>query len=165
MIACVDVHYRDPGAVAGCVLLRDWPDEHPAAELVERLGRVEPYRSGAFYLRELPGLLAVLRRVTDPLSAVVIDSYVWLGDETAPGLGAHLFEALGRGVPVVGVAKSRFRSATAAVAVTRGGSARPLFVSAAGIPLDQAAGHVRAMHGPFRLPTALKRVDRLCRGG
>jgi deoxyribonuclease V len=164
MLACVDVDYRDEGAVAACVLFRDWADEAPGAERVERIARVEPYRPGQFYRRELPCLLAVLGPVAEGLRAVVIDGYVWLRDESAPGLGGHLYEALGRAVPVVGVAKTRFRSAEVARPVLRGGSGRPLYVTAAGVSADEAAGHVRAMHGPYRTPTLLKRVDQLCRG-
>jgi deoxyribonuclease V len=103
MIACVDVDYRGPGACAACVLLGDWADADSAGEEVEHLGAVAPYQPGAFYRRELPCLLAVLARVRDPLDAVVVDGYVWLGGGT-PGLGAHLHEALGRAVPVVGEA-------------------------------------------------------------
>jgi deoxyribonuclease V len=48
--------------------------------------------------------------------------------------------------------------------VVRGTEAkRPLYVTAAGVGVDQAAAWVRSMHGPHRLPTLLKRVDRLCR--
>jgi len=163
MLACVDVDYRGDGAVAACVLFRDWADEAPAAERVERIARVEPYVPGQFYRRELPCLLAVLAPVAAGLGAVVIDGYVWLRDEDTPGLGGHLYEALGRAVPVVGVAKTRFRSATAAVPVLRGGSARPLYVTAAGLSADEAARRVQDMHGPYRVPTLLKRVDQLCR--
>src|SRR5258708_490951 len=111
LIACVDVDYRDPGAVAACVLAQTWTDDRPTTELVEHLPHVEPYQPGQFYRRELPALLAVLQRVADPITTIVIDGYVWLADESQPGLGAHLFEALGRSVPVVGIAKTRFASA------------------------------------------------------
>jgi deoxyribonuclease V len=163
MIACVDVDYRNDEAVAACVLLRAWGDEHAADEKVERLTRVEPYQPGQFYRRELPCLLAVLGRVAEPLEAVVVDGYVWLGDEHCPGLGAHLYEALARAVPVVGVAKSCFRSAALARAVLRGSSRRPLYVTAAGLDAAEAARLVQGMHGPHRIPTILKRVDQLCR--
>jgi deoxyribonuclease V len=126
---------------------------------------VAPYEPGRFYLRELPCLLAVLARAPAPLAAAVVDGYVWLADETRPGLGAHLFESLGGTVPVVGVAKTRFAGAERALPVTRGDSLRPLWVTAAGIDPTEAAEHVRRMHGPFRIPTALRRVDRLCRHG
>src|SRR5262249_33757025 len=108
MFACVDVDYRDTGAVAACVLFREWTDGAPAAEVVERLARLEAYEPGQLYRRELPCLLAVLSKVHDPLQAVVVDGYVWLGGEDRPGLGWHLYAALGESLPVIGVAKSYF---------------------------------------------------------
>ena len=45
-----------------------------------------------------------------------------------------------------------------------GASARPLFVTAAGIGREQAARLVRDMAGPFRIPDALRRADALARG-
>jgi hypothetical protein len=60
-----------------------------------------------------------------------------------PGLGAHAYAEFG--IPVIGVAKSRFRTATHAVPVVRGCSARPLFVTAAGMPAADAADLVRRM--------------------
>jgi deoxyribonuclease V len=166
MIACVDVDYRDPGAVAACLLFAGWSDPATAEERVARVERVEPYQPGQFYKRELPCLMAVLRPVLEggaSLEAVVVDSYVWLADEQRPGMGAHLYEALGRKVPVIGVAKTRFASALLAVEVVRGDSDRPLFVTAAGMDAAEAGKLVQSMHGPYRLPTLLKRVDQLCR--
>ena len=162
MLACVDVDYRDHEAVAACVLFRAWADGDSAGEEVARVTPVEPYQPGQFYRRELPCLLAVLSKVRAPLETVVVDGYVWLGDETSPGLGAHLYAALGRTVPVIGVAKTRFAGG-AERPVVRGGSRQPLWVTAAGLDPDTAARHVAGMHGPFRIPTLLKRVDQLCR--
>ncbi len=162
MLACVDVDYRDGGAVAACVLFQAWSDSESAGECVEEVAHVETYQPGQFYRRELPCLLSLLARVKQPLETVVIDGYVWLGGEMQPGLGAHLFEALGRTVPVVGVAKSRFAGADAEV-VCRGGSRRPLHISAAGMDRQTAARHIQAMHGSYRIPTLLRKVDQLCR--
>jgi deoxyribonuclease V len=165
MLACVDVDYREGGAVAACVLFRSWTDAAPASELVECITRVEPYQPGSFYRRELPCLLSVLGSVADPLEAVVVDGYVWLDAGLAPGLGAHLHRALGGRCPVVGVAKTRFAGSDGvARPVFRGGSRRALYVTAAGMDADEAAGHIREMHGLFRIPTLLRRVDQLCRG-
>ncbi|HEY7427293.1 MAG TPA: endonuclease V [Gemmataceae bacterium] len=161
MLACVDVDYRTDGAVAACVLFRAWDDADSTGERVETIARVEPYQPGQFYRRELPCLLSVLSTVTEPLETIVVDGYVWLTDEK-PGLGAHLYEALGRRVPIVGVAKTRF-AGVEAEAVLRGGSHRPLYVSAAGLDCRMAARHIQAMHGSYRLPTLLRRVDQLCR--
>src|SRR5437868_643888 len=127
MLACVDVDYRDNGAVAACVLFRDWTDGAPSGELVRLIEQVEPYVPGQFYKRELPCLLSVLGDVAEMLDAVIVDGYVWLKDEQTPGLGAHLFEALERKIAVIGVAKTRFLSAIVAKAVKRGDSDRPLY--------------------------------------
>jgi deoxyribonuclease V len=163
MLACVDVDYRDDSALAACVLFRDWGDEHSAAELVRTIREVAAYVPGQFYKRELPCLLAVLADVPEPLEAVVIDGYVWLKDVRTPGLGGHLFEALKRTIPVIGVAKTRFFGADAARPVKRGESDRPLYVTAAGLAVEEAARLVQGMHGAYRLPTLLRRVDTLCR--
>ena len=99
----------------------------------------------------------------DRVETIIVDGYVWLGPENRPGLGAHLYEALGKQVPVIGVAKSMFRGATNAEAVLRGRSRRPLYVTAAGMDPVIAAKNIQGMHGPHRIPTLLKRVDQLCR--
>lgn len=164
MIACVDVDYRASGAVAACVLFRAWDDAASASETVIPIAHVEPYEPGQFYRRELPCLLAVLEAAGGSPDIVIVDGYVWLADERDPGLGAHLHQALSGRAAVVGVAKTRFASAGAAREILRGTSRHPLFVTAAGIDVDEAAAHVRAMHGPHRTPTLLKRVDQLCRG-
>ena len=69
------------------------------------------------------------------------------------------------GISVIGVAKFRFRTATHAVPVVRGSSARPLSVTAAGMPAADAADVVRHMADPYRLPDALRRADTLARAG
>jgi len=166
VIAAVDVCYQDHGpALAACVLFRAWGDARASKSLVETIEQVLPYEPGAFYKRELPCVLQVLRAAGEPLDVVVIDGYVWLSDDGRPGLGAHLFEALGKTVPVVGVAKTSFMGSAFAEEVLRGGSSKPLFVTAAGAPGAVAAAWVRQMSGPHRLPTLLKQVDRLCRSG
>jgi deoxyribonuclease V len=163
MLVCVDVDYRGDKALAACVLFHAWTDGASARELVRTIEKVEPYVPGQFYKRELPCLLTVLAEVTELVEAILVDGYVWLQDEQTPGLGGHLYEVLERTVPVIGVAKTRFASAGAARAVKRGDSDKPLFVTAAGFDADEAARLVQQMHGPYRLPTLLKRVDHLCR--
>jgi deoxyribonuclease V len=90
----------------------------------------------------------------------VVDGYVWLGGGK-PGLGAHLHAAIA-GV-VVGVAKTRYSPATDAIAICRGKSRSPLFVSAVRLPVEEAANYVMQMDGPYRVPTLLKQVDALAR--
>lgn len=162
MLACVDVDYQDDRALAACVLFDAWSDAHSAGHHLEVIQPVAPYQPGKFYLRELPCLLAVLAQVREPLETIVVDGYVWLQDEQSPGLGGHLHAALK--LPVIGVAKTQYLGATAARAVLRGNSGKPLYVTAAGIDLEEAARNIQSMHGAFRVPTLLKRVDQLCRG-
>ena len=79
-----------------------------------------------------------------------------------PGLGARGREQ--SGVPVTGGARTPFRTATHAIPVRRGPSARPLYVTA-GIPQADAAGLVRQMAGRHRLPDAPRRAGTLVRHG
>ena len=162
VIACLDVGYRDADATAACVLFREWSDAEPFLELVRRLPDAAPYEPGSFFRRELPCLLAVLQDLPYLPATLVIDGYVWLG-ESRPGLGAHLHEALGGRSAVIGVAKTPFRGAPAQE-VTRGRSRSPLYVTAIGMTASEAATRIRRMHGPFRIPTLLRRADLLSRG-
>lgn len=164
MFACTDVDYRmDDSARAAAVFFESWADEKPALERVERLANVAPYQAGQFYQRELPCLLAVLDGHLQGLNAVIIDGYVTLDTAGRSGLGQHLFEALGGQIPVIGVAKTAFQGSPHAAQVLRGTSQTPLYITAAGTGVQEAAQHIREMHGAHRMPTLLKRVDRLCR--
>ena len=157
--AAVDVHYlRTGGARAAAVLAADAVFAHVLAEHTATVPQVEPYQPGQFYLRELPPLRAVLRDLSG-LGLLVVDGYADLDPSGRPGLGAHAHAEFG--IPVIGVAKSRFRTATHAIPVVRGSSARPLFVTAAGMPSATAADLVQRMAGRHRLPDALRRADTL----
>lgn len=163
MLACVDVSYGEGQALAACLGFRSWPDAVEACAAQARIAPVEPYEPGAFFKRELPCVLSVLHALATPLEVVVIDGYVWLSADERPGLGAHLFDALDRRVVVVGVAKTAFKGSSFALPVLRGRSLRPVFVTAAGVSPQTAADWIRAMHGEHRIPTLLKKVDRLSR--
>jgi deoxyribonuclease V len=159
--AAVDVHYlRTGGARAAAVLAADAAFAHVRAAHTAVLPQVAPYRPGEFYLRELPPLRALLQELSG-LGLLVVDGYADLDPAGRPGLGAHAHAEFG--IPVIGVAKSRFHTATHAVPVLRGSSGRPLFVTAAGMPSADAADLVRRMAGRYRLPDAPRRADTLAR--
>jgi deoxyribonuclease V len=159
--AATDVYYPPQGgAVAAAVICSDARYATAIDQRTVRLAEVEPYRPGEFYRRELPALCAVLTGL-GPLDVLIVDGYVDLDPDGRPGLGAHAHAEFG--VPVIGVAKTSFAAATHAVPVHRGQAIRPLYITAAGIPLPEAADLVRAMAGPHRLPDALRLVDRLTR--
>lgn len=162
MIAAVDVSYHTDRTIAAGLLFPDWTSDTAVAQACHTSQKALPYEPGHFFRRELPGLLQVLNMLENQFDTVVIDGYVWLESHKA-GLGRHLYMALGGHFPVVGVAKSEFKGAQHAQQVFRGRSRRPLFVTAAGMDVLVAASHVRSMHGPYRVPTMLKLVDRICR--
>ncbi len=163
MIAAVDVFYFKNWAVASAILFEYWRSEQPARAVQQSLSEVEPYEPGHFCKRELPCLLKVLERVKNQFEIVIIDGYVWLDNNNRPGLGAHLHQALGEKIPVIGVAKSKFNEALYAKSVLRGRSSRPLYVTAIGIEVAVAAKRIENMHGRHRIPTLLRIVDTLCR--
>jgi deoxyribonuclease V len=163
MIAAVDVQYAATSAAGACVTFDSWTDEAASGEFTALTSDIAPYVPGELWRRELPCILAVLGTLASAPSIVVIDGYVWLDDAGRRGLGAHLFEALGGGTPVIGVAKTAFCGSPHARFVLRGASQSPLYVTSSGIAVEDAARAIDAMHGPYRLPALLKRADRLCR--
>lgn len=163
LLACLDVAYEGDRAHAACVLFDGWRAEHPARVITRWTDNVAAYEPGAFYKRELPVLLAVLAEAKTDCAAIVVDGYVWLDAQFRPGLGAHLYEALSKQVPIIGAAKTLFRGDDWSVRVLRGKSQRPLFVTAAGMDPADAGDNIMAMHGDGRIPTLLRLVDRLAR--
>jgi deoxyribonuclease V len=166
-IVILDVDYGaagSMGATAACVVAERWTDAVPIETLAIPIPKVLPYTPGRFFERELPCLTAVIPRVVAPIDVLVIDGYVVLDAAGKPGLGAHLHAHYGGRHPVVGIAKSPYGDAGFATAVVRGGSKVPLFVTALGIDVEEAARQVAAMHGKHRLPTLVGWVDRLAAG-
>ena len=163
-IAVLDAAYAEDAAGVACVLAEGWTEAAPRAEITRRFA-VAPaaYVPGEFYKRELPLLRSVIDDLGSTPAVVVIDGYVWLGADGTRGLGAHLFEALRSTIPVIGVAKTRYRDDTWSERVCRGQSRRPLYVTAAGVSNATAAGLISGMHGDHRMPTLLQRADRLAR--
>jgi len=163
MIACVDTHYFDDHATTGVVLFDSWTDAQPVKTFRDQLAGVSAqYVPGEFYKRELPCIIAAIESQLEHIETIVIDGYVHLGIDQ-PGLGLKLFQELDERKTIVGVAKKAFHSASQAIAVTRGKSQMPLFVTAAGISADEAADKIRSMHGPYRIPTLLKLADAISR--
>ncbi len=164
MIACVDVGYQTKSALAACAVIADWPDCDPVTMHTVEIDQVEAYVPGEFYKRELPCILQVLSELTIRPTFIVVDGFVWLDANQKKGLGAHLYDELNQSVPIIGVAKTSFATAMMAVEIYRGGSTRPLWITSAGIAANDAANHIRSMHGEHRIPSILSLVDRLSKG-
>ena len=163
MFACVDVQYQNDHAKVVCLTFNSWQSHAPISEYSSLIKHVDDYISGQFYKRELPCILKILGKVKESIEILVIDGYVWLDGKHTPGLGAYLYDALNKQVKIIGVAKNSFMGSSHAKKVFRGRSKRPLFVTAAGIALSEAARHIQTMHGNNRIPTMLKMVDQRCR--
>ena len=164
-IFCMDVDYREDYAVAAGILFDDWESDNTLKELTVKIDEIAPYESGQFYKRELPCLLQLIESLNSLPDIFIVDSFVYLDENKKPGLGGYLFQAFNEQIPVIGVAKSNFKDSTNSSEVLRGDSQNPLYVTSAGIDLNEAADLIKTMHGEFRNPTLLKKVDQLCRSG
>lgn len=165
MILAFDTHYFDDKAKTVAVQFEYWTDEVPNQIYSETLTGIAAYESGEFYKRELPCISSLLKQIDiATIDCIVIDGFVVLDDEGAIGLGGYLYEALDQKIPVIGVAKNNFAKINALkIPVFRGDSKKPLYITAKGIALQQAASYIQEMHGEYRFPTLLKEVDRLGR--
>lgn len=163
MIVAVDVHYSKNDAVAVGVLFQNWADAEVLKEVVVSISPIAEYQPGEFYRRELPCVMALLDQLKVEPGYLIVDGHVYLDDSHKPGLGKHLYDALQGKVPVIGVAKRRFRDTPSDSAIFRGKSNRALYVTAAGLDRTAAKGFILQMHGRYRLPTMLRRADQLSR--
>lgn len=163
-VLAIDVYYHpDHAKVAG--VLFDWSDKAPQSTLTAIVSEVAPYQPGQFYKREMPCILELLKQVNlETLSAILVDSHVFVSNKKDYGLGGHLWESLGEVIPIVGVAKRSFHNTEkVTIPVTRGKSTNPLYVSAVGMEVQDAARLVEGMKGTYRIPDILKTLDQLSR--
>ena len=163
MIAAFDVCYRDDLACAAAVLFARFESTEPAEEYSDVSKVAGEYVPGLFYRRELPPLVRLIERYGIEPEIALIDGYVLLDGVGKPGLGAYLYDYFGKKIPVIGIAKKRYDALPKRYELYRGGSARPLYVTALGMGLEEAKEAVRSMHGRHRIPSMLKRVDALSR--
>jgi len=163
--AGLDAAYDQSQAQAACLLFDDWTADKPKQVVTASVPAPAVYEADAFYKRELPVLLAVLQKIIEPISAIIVDGYVCLDCHGKPGLGAMLHIALGGKTPVIGVAKTQYLGDCWSIEVTRGTSQRPLYVTAAGMPPEDAASAISTMHGKHRIPTLLRQGDQAARHG
>ncbi len=159
MILAVDVKYTGKHAAVAGVVFVDWRDDTPKMELVTFIEVPDAYQPGQFYKRELPCILKLIAENELHLECIIVDGFVFLDGSTRAGLGKHLYDALSGKVPVIGVAKNPFKGIGSEYQIFRGTSKKPLYVTAVGIDLKTAKEYIRSMHGKYRQPTLLKRVD------
>lgn len=161
MIVAFDTYYWDEKAKTVAVCFKDWPDATPIKIVEEVIEGVAPYKPGAFYKRELPCILSLLKIIElNDITCIIIDGFVVLNDEGDIGLGGYLYQELKEKIPVIGVAKSGFHNNKKHVkTLLRGESKKPLYISALGISVETAYQNIKHMHGDFRIPTLLQIMD------
>jgi deoxyribonuclease V len=163
MLLAVDVDYRDDHAFIAGIAFENWQDTNEKNVFRSQLGNIKAYRSGQFYRRELPCILKLIEEHRIVPDAIVIDGFVYLDGKSRPGLGKYLYDALQGKINVLGVAKKSFKGIAPECELYRGTSKRPLYITSAGMPLSEAKQHIGSMHGQYRMPTLLKKVDQLCK--
>jgi deoxyribonuclease V len=164
MIVSLDTYYFDTHSTTAVVCFKDWQSAESFDEwCVNTHCNPSAYVPGKFFQRELPSLLNAIALLRESPDILIVDGYVWLDGNQRPGLGAMLYEAIFQKIPVVGVAKSRFKGAPA-TEVFRGASKKPIYVTSVGCESDPAP-LVASMHGNHRIPSLIKRTDFLSRTG
>ena len=161
MIIAFDVAYTESFAHVVALVFEDWTSQHCTQSYTLNVQEIAEYESGQFYKRELPCILALFKQVKEPITMIVVDGYVTLGEDQHKGLGQYLYEALDGKIPVIGVAKNGFKGTPSYCEILRGQSTKPLYITAKGIELEQAKNNVQKMYGKYRIPELLKQVDRL----
>lgn len=163
MILAFDTYYFDGKAKTVCLEFTEWNQSENFKVHTEIIDNVEEYIPGEFYKRELPCILSLLNKMDlTNLEVIIVDGFVYLDDEKKYGLGGHLYEKLNKEIPIIGVAKTNFASIEKdKKSLIRGESAKPLYVTAIGIELEEAFKKVESMAGEFRMPTLLREMDRL----
>jgi len=165
MIYAFDTYYFTDYAQTVCMAFEDWNSEQETKIFTEKTPITSDYESGAFYKRELPCILSLLSIIKlENEDILIVDGYVTLNDEGKMGLGGYLYEALDKKYPVIGIAKNGFASPDSQRReILRGESKTPLFLTAKGADVDDIKLKVEQMHGGFRIPNLLKKLDQLTR--
>lgn len=165
MIYAFDTYYYDDYANTVCIAFEDWTSENESEIFTEKTDITSGYESGAFYKRELPCILSLLKKIDlKEEDIIIVDGYVTLNDDGKIGLGGYLYEALDRKCAIIGIAKNEFASPDSQRRnVLRGESKTPLFLTAKGADVDDILPKVKLMHGGYRIPALLKKLDQLSR--
>ncbi len=166
MKLAMDVH-RDSdgnGALAAAVAFDEWDAREASRTYTTRIAPLARPARGEPDLRDLHCLLQLLREHALEPDTLVIDGFVHVDAQDSPGLGRHLYDALGGRSAVIGLARTAKPAFPAQYEVFREEEAAPLIVTCAGIDLGAAKARVRAMHGKRRMPTLMKLAARIAKG-
>ncbi|AZA85197.1 endonuclease V [Chryseobacterium lactis] len=165
MIYAFDTYYYEDYANTVCIAFENWMSEKEVEVFTEQTPVSSEYESGAFYKRELPCILSLLNKIVlKKGDVIIVDGYVTLDNDGKIGLGGHLYKALDEQYAIVGIAKNGFATPDSQRRdVHRGESKTPLYLTAKGIDVDEVQEMLKQMHGEYRIPTLLKKLDQLSR--
>ncbi|MBT2619717.1 endonuclease V [Chryseobacterium sp. ISL-6] len=165
MIYAFDTYYYEEYANTICLAFKDWEDAEETIIYSGKTNITSDYESGAFYKRELPCILSLLLQIDlKEGDILLVDGYVTLNDEGKIGLGGYLHQTLEEKYPVVGIAKNEFSTPDSQRRkIYRGESKTPLFLTSKGMDVDLLKTKIEQMHGSYRIPTLLKKLDQLTR--
>lgn len=165
MIYGFDTYYYENFAKTVCIAFEKWDSETESFIYSENTEITSDYESGAFYKRELPCILSLLKKIDlQKGDLIIVDGYVTLDNSGKIGLGGYLYQSLDEKYPVIGIAKNGFNSEDdQRRTVFRGESRTPLFLTAVGIDVDEIQSNIENMHGTYRIPTLIKKLNQLTR--
>lgn len=165
MIYAFDTYYCNDVANTICIAFENWNSEKENNIFIEKTAITSDYESGAFYKRELPCIMSLLKKIQlKDGDMIIVDGYVTLDDHGKIGLGGYLFEALEQKYPVIGIAKNGFSAPDSRRRhIYRGESKTPLFLTTMGIDVDELVPKIKQMYGSYRIPALLKKLDQLTR--
>jgi deoxyribonuclease V len=165
MKLAVGVHPHGDGAWAAAVAFEEWDAREATRTYTSHIEQLPKPARGELDLRDLACVMQLLREHKLEPDTIVIDRAVHLDAADTPGLGRHLYDALGGRVAVIGLSTKAMPGLPAQFEVYREEEARPVFVTCVGVDLGAAKVRVRGMHGKRRVPTLMKLAGRLAQGG
>lgn len=160
MILAIDVYYKNNKAKTVGAFF-NWEDEKPKQIIINTTDIIEEYIPGQFYKRELPCILQLLKKVDlSIIEVIIVDGHVYISNDKTFGLGGHLYQALEKKLPIIGLAKKSFiNTDEVSFPIYRGESKVPLYVSVIGYDIEKAILNIKKMKGKFRIPSILKKLD------
>ncbi|MCW1968987.1 MAG: endonuclease V [Anaerolineae bacterium] len=153
-----DVQYEQKIGYAAGICFQRLQSQSVDFVVTAILQPVAEYKPGEFYQRELPCLIELIKKLETLPKIIFIDGYVWLQNDQL-ALGGRLYEYLDRKVIVIGIAKSFLRIAGENISMYYKSSHRPIYISAAGLSLDDAMQCVKEMPYQGHLPLMMKYAD------
>ncbi|MDR7332055.1 endonuclease V [Roseateles asaccharophilus] len=163
MKLAVAVHFDAAQAQVAAIAFETWDSPEPTKTYLSHIAHVEKAPRGELDLRGLTCVMQLLREHKLEPELILIDGFVHLDSDEIPGLGQHLFLALGGMTPVIGISKTGRPGLSSQFEVMREEEAKPLIVTCAGIDIGAAKARLRAMHGRKVVPTLMKLALRLAK--